>query len=79
MNVNDIHDLLGKKLKIEIVDGRIFVGIFLSLDREGNIVLGETVETLPFEMATSKSIGCALINSIHMKKVYTLKENLKSS
>jgi small nuclear ribonucleoprotein (snRNP)-like protein len=71
----NVQDLLGKKLKIEVIDGRTLIGIFISLDRDGNIILSETVSIV---LNFKRFIGCVLITSLHIKKVYMFHENLLS-
>jgi small nuclear ribonucleoprotein (snRNP)-like protein len=43
--INNMHLLLGSKLRITMTDGRIVRGKFLCLDRLGNVILENAVES----------------------------------
>ena len=36
--------LLDKSLRFEILDGRVFIGTLLAIDKDRNIVVGDSVE-----------------------------------
>lgn len=44
VNIERIHDILGKKLMIRIADGRTIFGLFKSLDNNGNIILTDSYQ-----------------------------------
>ena len=40
---------LNKKMRIELSDGRVLVGIFLCTDQDANVILGSCTESMPQE------------------------------
>lgn len=43
-SIEQLRNLLEKELRVEITDGRVFVGKFNCIDNEKNLILKETVE-----------------------------------
>lgn len=43
-NIDKLKSYLNKFMKVEITDGRIFIGRFNAIDNSGNLLLGETTE-----------------------------------
>ena len=53
--VKSVRKLLYKNLRVGVVDGRVFVGKFHCLDKQGNIILYDAVEYRPITKKVSSS------------------------
>lgn len=60
-----IRDWLGKRFLIEIKDKRTFQGEFKCVDRQGNIILADTIET----KIDSRPIGWVVISIDQVVKI----------
>ncbi|KAG0562992.1 hypothetical protein KC19_9G188000 [Ceratodon purpureus] len=61
--VKKVRRLLYRRMKVEVQDGRVFVGKFHCLDKQGNIILYDTVEfrNVGVAPAEQRSLGLVLI------------------
>ncbi|KAA1076014.1 hypothetical protein PGT21_032200 [Puccinia graminis f. sp. tritici] len=65
-----LRGLLGHEMRVEIVDGRIFEGIFVCLDKPVNLVLDQALESLSNNTAsTPRDVGLILIPIRHIIRV----------
>eukprot|EP00388_Colpodella_angusta_P034578 GDKK01033097.1.p1 GENE.GDKK01033097.1~~GDKK01033097.1.p1 ORF type:complete len:120 (-),score=10.76 GDKK01033097.1:34-369(-) len=55
--------LLHKRLKVVVNDGRVLVGDFLCIDKQGNLILGNTYQQVPGEnlLSGERLIGQVLV------------------
>lgn len=64
------EQLLNKRLKIHIIDGRVMVGDFICLDKQGNIILYNTVERLVRDnKVEEKPLGQVLVPADQREKI----------
>lgn len=64
------EQLLNKRLKIHIIDGRVMVGDFICLDKQGNIILYNTVERLVRDdIVEEKPLGQVLVPVEQRKRI----------
>ncbi|KAL3149598.1 hypothetical protein ABBQ32_002368 [Trebouxia sp. C0010 RCD-2024] len=55
--------LLHKRLKVVVTDGRVLIGDFLCIDKQGNLILGNTYQQVPCENTSSgeRLVGQVLV------------------
>ncbi|KAG6546292.1 hypothetical protein Mapa_012332 [Marchantia paleacea] len=61
--VKRARKLLYRRLRVGVEDGRIFVGKFHCLDKQGNIILYDTLEYRQINQATSSSDSSSRANA----------------
>ncbi|KAI9619828.1 hypothetical protein KEM48_008441 [Puccinia striiformis f. sp. tritici PST-130] len=66
--VDQLRGLLGVLLRVEIVDGRVFEGIFVCLDKPLNLVLDNAIESIP-PTHPPREVGIILIPIRHIIRV----------
>ncbi|CAO3592697.1 unnamed protein product [Absidia cylindrospora] len=66
--VNLLRSYLNFKARIEISDGRIFIGTFVCIDKQKNIILAQAEEHRTDE---KRLVGLVMIPGIHLVKVET--------
>lgn len=57
--ITQIKDLLNKRVRVSISDGRILSGKFWCIDNGMNIVMGETEETKIIKISTAENPGAS--------------------
>ncbi|XP_024542349.1 N-alpha-acetyltransferase 38, NatC auxiliary subunit-like [Selaginella moellendorffii] len=60
-SVKQCRKLLYRSMRIGVADGRIFVGKFHCLDKQGNIILYDTLEQRQGAGTEPRSLGLVLI------------------
>mmetsp|Transcript_19694 Transcript_19694/g.27470 ORF Transcript_19694/g.27470 Transcript_19694/m.27470 type:complete len:145 (-) Transcript_19694:24-458(-) len=79
--IRTLKHLLNKKIEVEITDGRTFTGKFYCVDKQQNLILGETLETQKKTIATKdhpegkekmsqKHVGLVTIPGRHIVSVH---------
>ncbi|KAI8085202.1 uncharacterized protein BX664DRAFT_338800 [Halteromyces radiatus] len=66
--VNLLRSYLNFKARIQITDGRIFIGTFVCVDKQKNIILAQAEE---FRQEERRLVGLIMIPGIHLVKVET--------
>jgi len=64
---------VNQPMRVKISDGRIFEGLFICVDHEKNIILGETVETMT--NGHRKPSGLVMLPGTHVEQCFILKKN----
>ncbi|GLJ08190.1 hypothetical protein SUGI_0083780 [Cryptomeria japonica] len=67
--VKRIRKLLYKNLRVGVTDGRVFVGKFHCLDKQGNIILYDAVEYRPITKKRSSSSLSASSDSMEKRNL----------
>lgn len=52
--IEELRSLIEKELRVEITDGRVFVGKFNCIDNEKNLILKESVEEQVIHLPNSQ-------------------------
>ncbi|KAF1805107.1 hypothetical protein V8B55DRAFT_1494438 [Mucor lusitanicus] len=73
-NIRRLNSYLNFKSRIKITDGRTFIGTFVCVDKEKNIILAHTEE---FRGAEKRLVGLIMIPGKHIVKIET--EDLDAS
>ncbi|KAI5075187.1 hypothetical protein GOP47_0009859 [Adiantum capillus-veneris] len=60
--VRRCHQLLNRRMKVGVSDGRFFIGSFYCLDKQGNIILYDTLECRPI-YPSSRDAGVESLTS----------------
>eukprot|EP00246_Nothoceros_aenigmaticus_P007687 TRINITY_DN21676_c0_g1_i1.p1 TRINITY_DN21676_c0_g1~~TRINITY_DN21676_c0_g1_i1.p1 ORF type:complete len:147 (+),score=19.07 TRINITY_DN21676_c0_g1_i1:129-569(+) len=67
--VQRARKLLNKRMRVGVTDGRLFFGKFHCLDKQGNIILSDTVEQMEDPSSAGnpelRHLGLVLIPAIH--------------
>ncbi|CAO3638008.1 hypothetical protein BJ944DRAFT_237512 [Cunninghamella echinulata] len=66
--VNLLRSYLNFKTRIQISDGRIFIGTFVCIDKQKNIILAQAEE---FRGEEQRLVGLVMIPGNHLVKVET--------
>lgn len=56
-SLREARRLLHRTMRVRVLDGRLFVGTFHCLDKQGNIILRETLETRPRPRSEERRAG----------------------
>ncbi|CAO3618638.1 unnamed protein product [Mucor fragilis] len=67
-NIRRLNSYLNFKARIKITDGRTFIGTFVCIDKEKNIILAHTEE---FRGAEKRLVGLIMIPGKHIVKIET--------
>ena len=69
-----LRQWLNRKMKIEMSDKRVLIGIFLCTDCHRNVILGSCLEYLKFEECGEKeeprSLGLAMVPGHHIVSIH---------
>ncbi|OAV92196.1 hypothetical protein PTTG_03721 [Puccinia triticina 1-1 BBBD Race 1] len=71
-----LRGLLGHELRVEIIDGRIFEGVFVCLDKPVNLVLDHALESLSDDPHAARDVGLILIPIRHIIRVQAPSKSL---
>ncbi|CAO3614050.1 unnamed protein product [Cunninghamella blakesleeana] len=66
--VNLLRSYLNFKARIQITDGRVFIGTFVCIDKQKNIILAQAEE---FREEEKRLVGLVMIPGKHLVKVET--------
>ncbi|KAH9825200.1 hypothetical protein DFH28DRAFT_18931 [Melampsora americana] len=72
-----LRKLLGRRLQITIIDGRVFTGNFICTDQRCNIVLDHTVEFQPISNQ-SREVSLITISLEHLLIIKAHAQDIKS-
>ncbi|KAI7908244.1 uncharacterized protein BX663DRAFT_464895 [Cokeromyces recurvatus] len=67
-NIRKLKSYLNFKCRIKITDGRTFIGTFVCIDKQKNIILAHTEE---FRENEKRLVGLVMIPGNHLVKVET--------
>ncbi|KAI7894670.1 uncharacterized protein EV154DRAFT_497498 [Mucor mucedo] len=67
-NIKQLNSYLNFKSRIKITDGRTFIGTFVCIDKQKNIILAHTEE---FRGAEKRMVGLVMIPGKHLVKIET--------
>ncbi|OBZ81335.1 N-alpha-acetyltransferase 38, NatC auxiliary subunit [Choanephora cucurbitarum] len=67
-NIRKLESYLNFKSRVRISDGRVFIGTFVCIDKDKNIILAHTEE---FRGNEKRLVGLVMIPGKHLVKVET--------
>ncbi|KAI9361431.1 hypothetical protein BD770DRAFT_383397 [Pilaira anomala] len=74
--IKKLESYLNFKSRVKITDGRTFIGTFVCIDKQKNIILAHTEE---FRGAEKRMVGLVMIPGKHLVKIETEDLELPSS
>ncbi|KAI8331332.1 hypothetical protein BC941DRAFT_382686 [Chlamydoabsidia padenii] len=66
--VNLLRSYLNFKARVEISDGRIFIGTFVCIDKQKNLILAQAEE---YRKDEQRLVGLVMIPGVHLVKMET--------
>jgi len=73
-----VKSLLGKKVRVDLIDGRSLIGFFTCTDKDCNIVLAQAMEYFD-EKLGPRPIGMIMVSKNSLTKIYIEKAGQNKS
>ncbi|KAI8374281.1 uncharacterized protein BYT42DRAFT_615455 [Radiomyces spectabilis] len=67
-NIRQLESYLNFKARIKITDGRVFIGVFVCIDKQKNVILAHTEE---FRGNEQRLVGLVMIPGKHLVSMET--------
>ena len=71
-NLEYLKSLVGKRIKVDLTDGRSLIGNFYCVDKDSNLCLNRCKEYLPGSNK-SREIGMGLVTAKTLKSIFLSK------
>ena len=67
--VERVKGMMGRQLRVHLTDGRVVMGLFDCVDKQGNVILDRALEWKSLaELETERSVGYVLVPGKHIVK-----------